>query len=111
VVREWEDWVVPGSDAGDSAAEGAPENGAASTQIENETVEVEGAFIMRDGRAVFVPIEIGIAGERHFEVLSGVEPGDKVITGPFDIIRTLLDGDRVRERDSDSDNDTEEGES
>jgi HlyD family secretion protein len=92
-----------------AVAEGASENGTTSVQAENETAELEGAFVLRDGRAIFIPIEIGIAGERHFEVLSGIEPGDKVITGPFDIIRTLLDGDRVQERDSDSNNDTEEG--
>jgi HlyD family secretion protein len=131
VVREWEDWLTNGVDSvsgTDESAEtpAAPatpasspgseadentENSAASDETENESVEVEGAFILRDGRAIFIPIEIGIAGERHFEVLSGIEPGDKVITGPFDIIRTLLDGDRVQERDSDSGDETEEGQS
>mgnify|MGYP001163277711 CR=1 FL=1 len=57
--------------------------------------EMEGAFILRDGVALFVPIEIGIAGERHFEVLSGIEEGDEVVTGPFDIIRSLTSGDRI----------------
>ena len=57
--------------------------------------EMEGAFILRDGVALFVPIEIGIAGERHFEVLSGIEEGDEVVTGPFDVIRSLTSGDRI----------------
>ncbi len=57
--------------------------------------EVEGAFLLRDGAALFVPIEIGIAGERHFEVLSGIEEGDEVVIGPFDIIRSLTSGDRI----------------
>ncbi len=57
--------------------------------------EVEGAFVMRDGQARFVAIEVGIAGERHFEVLSGIEEGDEVVTGPFDIIRSLTSGDRI----------------
>lgn len=58
--------------------------------------EVEGVFVVRDGRAVFVPLTVGIAGERYFEVLSGLEEGDEVITGPFDSVRNLIDGDRVR---------------
>lgn len=62
---------------------------------EGETVEMEGAFVVRDGRALFTPIKIGIAGERHFEVLEGAEAGDQVIIGPFEIIRTLVDGERV----------------
>ena len=61
----------------------------------DELDEVEGAFLLRDGAAVFVPIEVGIAGERHFEVLSGIEEGDEVVTGPFDIIRALATGDRI----------------
>jgi HlyD family secretion protein len=61
-----------------------------------ERVEMEGAFVVRDGRALFLPIEIGIAGERHFEVLEGVKEGDLIITGPFEVIRTLLDGERVK---------------
>jgi HlyD family secretion protein len=49
-----------------------------------------------DGRAVLVPIEVGIAGERFFEVLSGVIENDQVITGPFSTVRALADGSEVR---------------
>jgi HlyD family secretion protein len=69
---------------------------------EGETVELEGAFLVRDGRALFTPIKIGIAGERHFEVLEGAEEGDRVIIGPFEVIRTLVDGERVTTEDDDS---------
>ena len=59
---------------------------------ETETVEMEGAFVVRDGRALFVPIKIGIAGERHFEVLEGAEDGDQ----NFDIlILDAFSGDSV----------------
>ena len=54
--------------------------------------ETEGVFLFRDGRAVFVPVRVGIAGERYFEVLSGIEPGDQVITGPFASVRQIADG-------------------
>ena len=37
-----------------------------------------------------------IAGDRYFEVLSGLEPGDQVITGPFNNVRNLRDGDGVK---------------
>ena len=33
--------------------------------------EVEGVFVYRDGEAHFTPVSVGIAGERHFEVLDG----------------------------------------
>ena len=58
--------------------------------------ETEGVFVMRDKNAEFIPVRTGIAGERYFEVLSGVKLGDKVITGPFNSVRDLQDGDEVR---------------
>jgi HlyD family secretion protein len=58
--------------------------------------EVEGVFVLRDGRAVFVPVKTGIAGERYFEVTSGLKAGDQVITGPFASVRELSDGEQVK---------------
>jgi HlyD family secretion protein len=59
-------------------------------------METEGVFVLRDGRAVFTPIKVGIAGERYFEVLSGVTESDQVITGPFNSVGGLADGSEVR---------------
>jgi HlyD family secretion protein len=53
-------------------------------------------FVIRDGRAVFVPVKVGIAGERYFEVLTGLNEGDRVITGPFNSVRQLADGEQVK---------------
>lgn len=64
--------------------------------------ETEGVFVMRDKNAEFVPVRTGIAGERYFEVLSGVKAGDKVITGPFNSVRDLQDGDEVRLAETDA---------
>jgi HlyD family secretion protein len=61
-----------------------------------ERRETEGVFVARDDAAVFVPVKTGIAGDRYFEVLSGLEAGDRVITGPFASVRELADGDRVK---------------
>lgn len=58
--------------------------------------ETEGVFVLRDKNAEFVPVQTGIAGERYFEVLGGVKAGDQVITGPFNSVRDLQDGDAVR---------------
>ena len=54
--------------------------------------ELEGVFVVRDGKAVFVPITTGIAGEKYFEVLSGIKDNDAVIVGPFSSVRELADG-------------------
>jgi HlyD family secretion protein len=43
-----------------------------------------------------VPIKIGIAGDKYFEVLSGLTPGDQVIIGPYNSVRNIADGDPVK---------------
>ncbi len=58
--------------------------------------EIEGVFVVKNDSATFVPTKTGIAGDKYFEVLDGVQPGDKVITGPFSSVRTLKDGDPVK---------------
>lgn len=62
-------------------------------QIRKET---EGVFVVRDGRVAFVPLRMGITGDRYFEVLSGIGLGDEVVTGPYNSVRGLVDGDPVR---------------
>jgi HlyD family secretion protein len=61
-----------------------------------ERKEVEGVFVVRDGKALFEPIKTGIAGEKFFEVTSGLKEGDSVIVGPFASVRTLADGAAVK---------------
>ena len=58
--------------------------------------EVEGVFVIRDKNALFLPVKTGIAGDKFFEVLDGLKEGDKVITGPFNSVRDLKDGDLVK---------------
>src|SRR5436190_5771386 len=58
--------------------------------------ETEGVFIVRDSKAEFVPIKLGIAGDKYFEVTSGLQAGDQVITGPFNSVRGMADGDLVK---------------
>ena len=72
---------------------------AADSEVERE--ETEGVFVIRDGFAKFVPVEIGIAGEAHFEVSSGLEAGETVVAGPFRVLRELKDGARVRSTEAD----------
>jgi HlyD family secretion protein len=58
--------------------------------------ETEGVFVVRDKLVEFVPVKVGIAGEKYFEVLSGLKDGDQVVTGPFNSVRNLKDGDEVK---------------
>jgi HlyD family secretion protein len=69
---------------------------AAELKPGQERKELEGVFVVRDGKAVFVPVKTGIAGEKYFEVLSGLKESDAVIIGPFASVRELGDGSAVK---------------
>jgi HlyD family secretion protein len=69
---------------------------AAELKPGQQRKELEGVFIVRNNKAEFVPVKTGIAGEKYFEVLSGVKPGDQVIVGPFASVRELADGAPVK---------------
>jgi HlyD family secretion protein len=58
--------------------------------------ETEGVFVFRDNGAQFTPVKTGIAGDKYFEVLSGLKDGDQVITGPIASVRDLADGAEVK---------------
>jgi len=77
-----------------------PAVSAAELPASGAEEELEGVFVARQGRAVFVPVETGIAGDRYFEALTGVREGDLVIIGPFSEVRNLKDGDVIRVVDS-----------
>ncbi len=57
--------------------------------------EMQGAFVVRDGKAVFVEVSTGITGTTEIEVLSGLKEGDEVIVGPYRSLRTLRGDTRV----------------
>lgn len=60
--------------------------------------DVEGVFIVgADKKVSFRPVKVGIAGERHFEVLDGLKAGEKIVAGTYQAIRELKDGALVKE--------------
>jgi HlyD family secretion protein len=76
------------------AAENEDED-TAKAEKDDERKDLKGVFVVREGAAVFMPIETGIAGQKNIEVTSGVEERDTVISGPYSILRTIKDGDKV----------------
>ncbi len=69
-----------------------------------QNTDVEGVFVVVDGKVTFTPVEIGITGQEHFEILSGVSEGDTIVAGPYRQIRQLSTGDAVRAQDDRSGN-------
>ena len=59
--------------------------------------DVEGVFVVgTDNKVTFRPVKVGIAGEKHFEVLVGLKEGEKIVAGTYQAIRELKDGTLVR---------------
>jgi HlyD family secretion protein len=59
--------------------------------------ETEGVFVLRANNKVeFVPIKVGISGDKYFEVTTGLKVGDQVVTGPYNSVRGMADGDTVK---------------
>lgn len=54
-----------------------------------------GVFIVKAGKARFVPVKTGIIGGLDMDV-QGVEDGAPVIIGPYQVLATLTDGAAVR---------------
>jgi HlyD family secretion protein len=75
---------------------------AAASDGSGTQEEREGVFILREGRVHFTPVLTGIAGERYFEALTGLNEGDLVVTGPFEVVRNLANGDAVVASDGDA---------
>lgn len=57
---------------------------------------IEGVFVITEGHAHFTPVEVGIAGQEYFEVISGLSLGDSIVSGPYQVVRTLEEGTAVR---------------
>jgi HlyD family secretion protein len=86
----------------------------AEFEFDEEVKELEGVFVIREGRALFRHVETGIAGEKHFELVTGLEAGDKIVTGPMRTLRNLHHGEQVKEKkgkkeDVDLEEDDDEG--
>src|SRR6185437_12251659 len=58
--------------------------------------DVQGVFVVRSGKAVFVPVQTGISGVTDIEVTSGLKPGDVIVTGSYQTLRSLHSGASVK---------------
>lgn len=58
--------------------------------------EIQGVFVVRDKKAVFVPVETGITGTTDIEITTGLKEGDEIITGSYRVLRTIRNGATVK---------------
>lgn len=72
----------------------APIQAVVERDVEDRETDV--VFVVQDGKAVQKPVKTGISDETRVELVTGVNAGDKVVTGPYRSLRDLDDGDRVQ---------------
>jgi HlyD family secretion protein len=54
--------------------------------------ESQGVFVVTGNKVEFRKVDTGITGATEIEVLSGLNPGDQIVTGSYQTIRTIKNG-------------------
>lgn len=72
----------------------------ASDDIKSESEEkFECVFVSKNGEAKLRVVKTGIQDDTNIEVISGLEEGDEIITGPYNVVsKTLKSGDKIEDK-------------
>ena len=58
----------------------------------------EGVFVVSGKTVKFVPVKTGLSGDSNIEIVSGLQAGQQIVTGPFRALREIKDGSKVKEQ-------------
>jgi HlyD family secretion protein len=67
-------------------------------------IEKEGVFIITNDLATFREVKPGITGTTDLEILNGLSENEEIVTGPYQVLRTLKDNTRIKIEKAPSDN-------
>jgi HlyD family secretion protein len=77
-----------------TAAQTATKSDPAAEKAKKE--EITGVFVISGEKAVFQKVETGITGATDIEVVSGLKDGDQIITGTYQVIRTIKNETQIK---------------
>ena len=77
-------------------------------EVADEQDEIRVVFVVDEEVARQRAVETGLSDETHVEILTGLEAGEKVVTGPYRSLKDLDDGDPVKVREQGSAEDEDE---
>jgi HlyD family secretion protein len=83
-------------DAGIDTAAAADGNTSTVAPRREKGEEKDGVFLVRDGKAVFTPVETGIMGDTDIEIVKGLEGGEEIVTGSYRTLRNLKNDARIK---------------
>jgi HlyD family secretion protein len=93
----------PKSEAGRTSMPTVPEAAPVQISAEPESPEatkqnagVTGVFVVRSGRAIFTPVDIGVLGEDAVEIRQGLKAGEEIVVGGYTALHVLHSGLRVK---------------
>ena len=69
------------------AAQAATKPDPAAEKARKE--EIQGVFVIANNKAVFHKVDTGITGATDIEVTGGLNEGEEIVTGSYQVIRTL----------------------
>jgi HlyD family secretion protein len=75
-----------------------PAAGGEPQAVGDKPKPVKGVYVLDGNKAKFVQVETGITGESDIQIVSGLSPGQEVITGPSRILNTLKDDTVVKKQ-------------
>jgi HlyD family secretion protein len=80
---------------------GAPTTGTTPVKLDPAAEkarkeEVQGVFVVAGGKATFHKVETGITGATDIEVLTGLDENAEIVTGTYQIIRTIANDSQVK---------------
>jgi HlyD family secretion protein len=92
-----------GKEAGADSATASPDTLSRDEKREWEREVLEGVYKLDGDEAVFVEVTAGIADETRIEVAGDLEAGDRVVSGPYRVLRDLKEGTRIEEESEEAD--------
>jgi len=76
----------------------SPAGQSDAPQPVDKSKPIKGVYVLDGNKVKFVQVETGITGESDIHIVSGLETGQEVITGPSRTLNTLKEGTQVRKQ-------------
>lgn len=73
-----------------------PNSGAVQAASKEDKEEIQGVFVLNNGKAEFRKVDTGVTGATDIEVTNGLKEGDEIVTGSYKVIRTLRNEAKVK---------------
>lgn len=73
----------------------ADDNSSEAIAARKKIKDVDGVFIVKGGKAQFVPVKTGIRDQQFVEITEGLAQSDSIITGPYRTLKIIKNGEFI----------------